>query len=210
MRRPKQQSHRKDIGDRLLSSSLTNQTDADKTIQRFLEDNSKFLEEGPIESLLMLSPALHPGEFQYFTAFSRIAASETLKLIVRKGIVYSLYDRANGWAFNLRDTLLNTQIAQYFQATISLYDQLGEDTLPTTAFRSLNVGNDGPPALGYSLAYGALYYAFSLAAHAPADLLHHINHNTFNGHLAEPTGNDSVFLSIGKNAYSTRLTIFCP
>lgn len=182
----------------LMGSTLTNQSVANKTIQQLYNDNSHFLEEGPIESLLMISPAAHPGEFQYFTDLAQLASSATLKLIARKAIVYSLYDRANGWAFNLRDMLLNTQIAQYFQATISMYDQLGDKKLNTTAFRSLNAAYNGPIALGYSLAYGAIYYAVSFAFNTPADFVHHVNHNTFNGNLVKPLDEDSVLLSVGK------------
>jgi hypothetical protein len=179
----------------LLSSFFTREQDALRVMEAVYEDNDVIQTNGPIESLLMINPAIHPGEFEYPTASLRFASVNTLRLITRKAVVYSLYDRANGWAFNLRDLLLNPQVAQIYQSQLSYSEQRLEDIYGTTAFRSINGIYNGPLALASSLVYGAFFYVYSFLVNTPTDLFYHINNNTFKGMIQSPRQESSALLA---------------
>jgi hypothetical protein len=193
----------------LLSSFLGQEHKAPEIVDALYRDNSDIQINAPIESLLMISPAIHPGEFEYVTRSVRYASANTLRLITRKAVVYSLYDTANGWAFNLRDMLFNPQIAQISQSQLSTMDQLMEADSGTTAFRSFNGAYYGVIGLASSLAYGAVYYAYSLIWNTPADFFHHINNNTFKGIMQSPNQESSGLLAAFKRGINS-LDYFLP
>jgi len=141
----------------------------------------------PIESLVLIAPAMHPGEFWYptdsFTNFRKAPAS-ILRLIPRKAVVYSQNDFANGTLFNLREIILNTQVSQNFnsfqnQSNLFIEEKLGKGALPVRLLFNLVYA---PLSLGYSVLYGTGLYAVTTVSNLldirqPGDLFHHVLHN---------------------------------
>ena len=157
---------------------------AEKAIEKVHEQIEKSL---PIESLVMIDPAMHPGEFWYptDTIFSyRKAPASILRLIPRKAIVYSKNDFANGTLFNIRELILNTQISQNFhsaqnQIDITLDEALGNGALPVRLLTDVILA---PFSLAYSIAYGVMLYTGTtvvnlLDIRQPGDPIHHVLHN---------------------------------
>lgn len=182
----------------MQSSLFGDQDFSERIIHSLLEANPAFLTHSPIESLVLYSPAIHAGEFAYPISGTGFATSSVLRLIQRKAIIYSRYDRANGLAFNFRDLLMNTQFAQFFQLVVSFADmrmERGEN--PSKAFRMATAAWNGLQGTVTAIVYASSYYASSLLLHTPADLHHHINNYTFGGAFEPPVKSD-LLPGIGK------------
>lgn len=148
--------------------------------------------------MILYSPAIHPREFAYPISSSGFASSSILRLIQRKAIVYSRYDRANGLAFNFRDLLLDPQAAQFFQLGVSLADRRWETREnPTKAFRIVTAAWNGIQSTAYAIVFAPISYAYSLFFHIPADFYYHINNNTFDG-AVEPPAQSTLVSGMGK------------
>jgi hypothetical protein len=144
------------------------------------DDSSKTI--FPISSLILISPAMHPGELWYSVNWNHIAPASTLRLIPRKAILYSKYDYMNGMFFNIREALADVQGSQKGQV---LLDDLTshvvakEDSwllrMPVTT--AMGVVN-GLSVLGYSVLHGSLLYIGTTAINIPLDLWYHIQNNS--------------------------------
>lgn len=137
----------------------------------------------PIESLILFNPAMHPGELWYPTSgLQNKAPASLLRLVARKAVLYNKTDVANGTIFNLRELLLNTQVAQFYHnMTGSNGDKEWEDSMSY----SLGVAADylkdaviAPFAIAYSALYGsAIYLGTTLSNLLLNDLSYHVMHN---------------------------------
>lgn len=144
----------------------------------------------PIESLILFNPAMHPGELWYPTNGNAIlnkAPASLLRLVARKAIVYNETDLANGTIFNLRELLLNTQVAQFYQ---SLAGSNKDETGGPLGYRGqviFDYAEDAvlaPLAIAYSALYGAaINLGTTLSNLLLDDLAYHVMHNDS---LADP------------------------
>jgi hypothetical protein len=136
-----------------------------------------------IESLIMINPAMHPGEFWYPVDRLHKAPASTLRLIPRKAIVYSKYDYANGTLFNIRELIINTQIAQdYHSSQSALADRTAHWYFPLNAFADVLVGSVyGIGSLANSTVAGSILYAGTTLVNLPYDLYYHVTENDFGG-----------------------------
>ncbi len=137
----------------------------------------------PIESLIMINPAMNPGEFWYPVDFQHTAPAGTLRLIPRKAILYSKYDYPNGTIYSVREFFMSTQIAQSYQsaqdATSDLY---AHQHFP------INVLGDVVSGAGYgvvslisSVVQGSLLFVGTTLINLPGDLYYHVTENDFGG-----------------------------
>ena len=133
----------------------------------------------PISSLVIFNPAFHPGELWYSTRdvfeFEKAPVS-LMRLIERKGIVYSKSDSPNGSLFNIRELLLNTQVTQSFQQQVQTDWHLNKWKL----------ARDIPLGVISSVVYGSLLYVGTTIYNLPLDFLYHVEKNDACG-LSEDT-----------------------
>lgn len=153
-----------------------------------------------IESLIMINPALHPGEFWYPVDSLHNAPASTLRLIPRKAIVYSKYDYANGTLFNIREAIINTQIAQYFHSAQAHFaNRTAHWYFPLNAFSDVIVGSiSGVGSLVSSVLRGTLLYAGTTIINMPYDLFYHVTENDFGGRWEKKPIDSGVWMGIGK------------
>jgi|GEM_PF-3514679 len=142
----------------------------------------------PIESLVLFNPAFSPGELSYPVEKFITAPAYTLRLISRKAIVYSNSDYANGALYGIRDTLLNSQLSQYYQSIenefSTLLDENNGSLTPIGKFftypgpKQLFQAGFGAGSLGFATAYSLIGYAGSSVINLPFDFIHHVKTGT--------------------------------
>lgn len=137
----------------------------------------------PISSLVLVNPALHPGEFWYPVNYHYTAPASTLKLIPRKAVIYSKYDYPNGALFNMREALFDVQGGQKYQVWLDdgsdrIFSSIRENPIFRTIATPFYAMVTGPPALVYSIVHGVTSYSLTTAINLPYDLWHHIQHNS--------------------------------
>ena len=106
-----------------------------------LEQPSDSKLDFPIESLLMMNPAMNVRELEYIVdipprgpgkflrSFEFADVDTLLRMIPRKGIVYSKYDYPNGVFFDFSQILLNNHKVQFAQVVMNSTASLVEDEL---------------------------------------------------------------------------------
>lgn len=146
-----------------------------KEIKRLTEENLPM----PITSLVLFNPAFHPGELWYSTRnlweFEKAPVS-LIRLIERKGIVYSKHDTPNGTLFNIRELLLNTQVTQSFQQQVQT----------DWHHNKWRLAFDIPVGVTSSIVYGSLLYVGTTIYNLPLDFWYHVKKNEACG-LSEDT-----------------------
>jgi hypothetical protein len=158
--------------------------------------HSKRISVSPLESLVMIQPAMHPREFRYvidapgqatallakdsertlwgYSDIQIFSPETVLKLIPRKAIVYSNHDHANGFIFNMSQAILNNVSAQHVQA-VSDNSSGGFRAIPGLSFFTKVV--DSGTTLAFSFLYGAGSWLWNSVVYLPADLYHHVTEN---------------------------------
>lgn len=151
----------------------------------------------PITSLILIDPAFHPGELWYPTGYwptlkgthLATAPASVLRLIPRKAIVYSKYDMVNGTLFNIREMVLNTQAAQASHSQLNDFSAYPNLIPIISSVASLS---NGVQALVNGVVHGVLLYVGTTAVNLPADFVHHVKENDFNGLWIRPSRSGGV------------------
>jgi hypothetical protein len=151
-------------------------------------DDIQNKETPPIASLVLINPAMHPGELWYPVGRTdgegRTAPVRTLEQISRKAILYSKYDHTNGVLFNLREALFPVQQLQKIavhldDVTTGTFFNENERKHPfiRTIVPPLPIMFAGSFALVNGVVQGVSFYVGTLLANLPFDLWYHIQHN---------------------------------
>jgi hypothetical protein len=151
---------------------------------------SALVKEGgmpPIESLIMINPAMNPGEFWYPVDFRHAAPASTLRLIPRKAILYSKYDYPNGTIYSVREFFISTQIAQSYQSAQGYASELyAHQHFPINILGDvISGGVYGAASLISSVVQGSLLFVGTTLINLPGDLYYHITENDFGGRWKE-------------------------
>ena len=160
-----------------------NEIEVGKKIDEIYEKYRSKLNGSLIESLVMINPAMHPGELWYPThsigGFPSWAPASVLRFIPRKAIVYTKYDLPNGALFTARELLLNTQMSQNYQSILHDNDFHLEQSSPITrgVLSFVDGAINGPLSAAFSMVYGALTYALTAVMNIPGDLTYHVENN---------------------------------
>lgn len=160
----------------------------------------------PLESLLMMNPAMNVRELEYIVdvlprapgkflrSFDYADVDRLLRMIPRKGIIYSKYDYPNGVFFDFSQILLNNhkvQVAQVLMNSTASFiaDELsgggvspdGTDLgLQKTVIEIANkvyLPVNGVIQLGTNVATGIVSWAVTKIVNLPYDLAYHCMHN---------------------------------
>ncbi len=147
------------------------ETKATQTIEKQVEWLNQEKLPLPITSLVLFNPALHAGELWYsprdILSYQEKAPSSHLRLIERKGIVYSKHDSVNGALFNVRELLLNTQVTQIYQQQVQT----------DFSHAPLKLLWDIPWGFMNSIVGGAALYVGTTLYNLPYDFAYHLQRN---------------------------------
>jgi hypothetical protein len=126
-----------------------------------------------IESLVLFNPAMHASEFSYSVEGAVPAFPvRYLDQIPRKAIVYSNFDAATGFLFDISQTVVNNAHAQNGQQFINEYVTTLEG--PARYVSGVMLVPLGALQLVYSSVLGLGQWAFRRLYNTPGDWLYHI------------------------------------
>ncbi len=126
----------------------------------------------PLDSLLLINPAMNPREFESALLFERQADTEhLLHFIPRKAVVYSNYDYPNGLYFDISQMVLNTSFMQslqpYFAIVNARFSVIGKIASPFYAMLYS----------GGNVLSGIMTWACTRVINIPFDFSYHLKHN---------------------------------
>jgi hypothetical protein len=161
--------------------------------------------ETPIDSLVLLNPAFHPGELSYPVDLVNFAPTQTLRFIPRKAVVYTTFDYANGALFSLRENILNTQITQMGNQASKKLDQLSYQTDNKWLSLPINLLQTtiAPLDLSYSLLYTHIGQVFYTLINLPSDFWHHVQNGTLGGLYDPISGSGAGWENVAKGMANT-------